>query len=103
MAKKKKSNSSKKNFNFGILCESQEPDEDGNPRYYIKLSKDASDFSAGGHDFDTQYINLQSPAQKFGGLLKYGVIDEEEYEENMEKYEEGGEFEGIKYFVSVKL
>ena len=101
MATRKKSKKTKKKssyVNIGILCEAQEPDENGNPNYYIKVGKDVDvEITTG------DYLNLQSPAQKFEGLLAHGVIDEDEYEESMEKYEEGGEFEGIKYFVSMKL
>lgn len=114
MATRKKSKTSKKSskrgsskkssyVNLGILCEAQEPDENGNPSYYIKLGKDVEELIINGQSVEGDYINLQSPAQKFEGLLTHGVIDEDEYEESMEKYDEGGEYEGIKYFVSVKL
>ena len=113
MATRKKSRTSKKSskrgkgkssyVNLGILCEAQEPDEDGNPNYYIKLGRDVEELIVNGQEVEGEYINLQSPLQKFTSLLANGIIDEEEYEESMEKYDEGGEYEGIKYFVSLKL
>lgn len=101
--KASKKSGKSKYVNLGILCEAQEPDEDGNPKYYIKLGKDVEELVINGQEVEGQYIDLQSPLQKFAGLLSYGVIDEDEYEESVAKYDEGGEYEGIKYFVSVKL
>jgi hypothetical protein len=86
----------KGNVQLGILCESQ------NGGYYIKLS-DNVDITINGVNYEGEYINLQDPLDKFEYLLKEEYIEEDEYNEKVELYGEGGDYSYIRQFVSLKL
>jgi hypothetical protein len=82
---------------IGYLCVAQDGES-----YYIKRNPKV-DISINGVDFEGDYINLNSPEDKFNFLLEGEYIDADEYNENIEKYSEGGDFESTQYFVSLKL
>lgn len=96
--KGKKGKKGKSNYvNLGILCLSQDGDN-----FYIKVNPEV-ELTVNGQTFEGEYINLQSPEDKFEFLLENGHIDEDEYNKKIEAYGEGGDLENIRQFVSLRL
>jgi hypothetical protein len=90
------SNQKKKYVNVGILCKRK----DGG--FYIKVDKD-SGLSIGGQDFSGQYINVSKPTEKYDRMLKAGKITEDEYNEKIDRYSQGGDLEWIRQELTVAL
>ena len=92
-----KSNSKSKYPKVGQILRRK---EDGS--LYIKFD-DRTSVVINGVEMSGKFANIEKPTAKFERMLAAGTISEEEAEEKIAEYEEGGKLEFVRQEISVKL
>lgn len=94
----KKSSSKKDNYpKVGQILRRK---EDGS--LYIKFD-DRTSVVINGVDMSGKFANLEKPSAKFERMLAAGAISEEEAQEKIAQYEEGGDLSFVRQEITVKL
>lgn len=75
-------------------------EEDGS--LYIKFD-DRTSIVINGVEMSGKYANLEKPTAKFERMLAAGKISEEEAEEKIAQFEDGGKLSFVRQEISVKL
>ena len=83
----------------GVLIQDKELREDGQPKYYIKLSKDTK-VSINGKDLTGGYLQVSYPTDKFDNMLKRGSISQEDYLQKVSRFSEGGDLSYIAFEIN---
>lgn len=83
----------------GVIIEDREKREDGQPKFYIKLSKDTQ-ISINGKDVSGGYLQVSYPTDKFDNMLKRGSLTQEEYLSKVARFSEGGDLSYIAFEVN---
>lgn len=86
----------------GAMILSKDADDKGRKSYYIKLS-DKTKITIDGVDVSGKYINVQRPADKFDRMLASGKITQEEYDEKVNQFSEGGNLSFITFELTAAL
>lgn len=84
----------------GAMILKKEKDDFGKNAYYISIDKD-TEVTVNGKKVTA--LNLQRPVEKFHRMLEKGVISEKEFDEKVERYEEGGDLSFIAFEISADL
>lgn len=77
---------------LGAMMQRKDPDANGEKQYYIKLD-DKISLNINGKPFKGQYLNIEKPQAKQKRFLDMGLIDENTFEERLEKIPEFVKFE----------
>lgn len=77
-------------------------DESGKPLYTIYLGKDI-ELKINGKKVSSRYLNVENPVTKFDRMLAKGVLNQEEYDEKIERFGPEGDLNYIKFEISAKL
>lgn len=102
MEKSNNKSKRKKYVPVGVLIESEEKREDGQPNFYIKLSKDTK-IQIDGKDVSGGYLQVSYPTDKFVSMLKRGTITEKEFNEKVARFSEGGDLSYIAFELNAKF
>lgn len=74
-------------------------DDQGRQLYSLVLGKDVK-ITINGVPYDKSYFYVNRPDEKYAIMLKNGKITEEEYEEKVSAFQEGGKLSNIVFEVS---
>lgn len=90
-----------KYVNIGQILQAKDPDERGEPRYYLKIAEGV-EVKLNGKIVDGDVIGVNRATDKFHRMLESGKLSEAEFDQRMEAHAKGGKQSFVKFDVSAK-
>lgn len=95
---------SKKNeyIKIGSMLLDSEKDEQGRPKYYIKLDEKV-EITINGKKFNGTVFKVERPTDKYDRMAKAGKLERKEHQAKIDLYSEGGKADFVKFEIEAVI